>query len=182
IPSSQVRLQEACASNRPPASSAVCGAVADAVSSGCSSPRSPANAQQPQSTGTVTVSATASATRRSVSASPIRVAEQVGCSATDASGVVIVSRGSSASAVNDDASTTTGSSPSRLAVHSAGSTLADISSKPRRMPLDFHGVPQHSDGNPPGQVRLTDARLHSSANAAVAPPPPSAGPNIVPVQ
>ena len=50
------------------------------------------------------------------------------------------------------------------------------------MPLDFHGVPQHSDGSPSGQVRATDARLHSVANAAVAPGPPSAGPNIVPVQ
>ena len=84
MPSSQVRLQEACASNRPPASSAACAAVAEAVSSGCSSPRSPANAQQPQLSGTVTESATASATRRSVSLSPIRVDEQVGCSATDA--------------------------------------------------------------------------------------------------
>src|SRR5690349_8720707 len=208
MPSSQVRLQEACASNRPPASSAACGAVADAVSSGCSSPRSPANAQQPQLTGTVTVSAAASATRRSVSAGPVRVAERVGGSATDASGVVTVNRGSSVSAVNatasttrilaygsvavssicrspsvhDDASTTTGSSPSRVAAHSAGSTLAVISSRPRRMPLDFHGVPQHSDGSSAGQASVIDARLHSVANAAVAPPPPSAAPNIVPVQ
>ena len=50
------------------------------------------------------------------------------------------------------------------------------------MPLDFHGVPQHSDGRPSGQVRVIEARLHSVVNAAVAPSPPPAGPNIVPVQ
>ena len=56
--------------------------------------------------GTVTRSATASVTRRRVSASPIRVAEHVGCSATDEYGFFTVSRGSRVSAVNATASTT----------------------------------------------------------------------------
>ena len=60
------------------ASSAACALVADAVSSGCSRPRSPAKPQQPQVSGTVTDSATASATSRSESFMPIRVDEQVG--------------------------------------------------------------------------------------------------------
>ena len=48
---------------------------------GAACPRSPAKPQQPQVSGTVTDSATASATPRRESFIPIRVDEQVGCSA-----------------------------------------------------------------------------------------------------
>lgn len=58
---------------------AASSAVAVAVNSGCSRPRSPAKAQQRQPSGTTTWSATKPASMMSESLTPIRVLEQVGC-------------------------------------------------------------------------------------------------------
>ena len=68
-------------------------------------PRSPAKPQQPQVSGTVTDSATASATPRRASFIPIRVDEQVGCSAIAGTFRVNDSRGSTCSDTNATEST-----------------------------------------------------------------------------
>ncbi|CPU62143.1 Uncharacterised protein [Mycobacteroides abscessus] len=68
-----------------------------------------------------------------------------------------------------DASHTTGSSPSRVATHSASTTLRAMVAAPSGRPLDDHGVPQHSPPIPSGTTSPTPARSHSARNAASAP-------------
>ena len=75
MPSSQVRLTDACALAGCEPTAAASAAVADLVSSGCSSPRSPAKAQQFQSSGCTTSWAAAAATRSSAGLMPSRVEE-----------------------------------------------------------------------------------------------------------
>ena len=181
-------------------------AVALAVSSGCSIPRSPANAQQPQSSGTVAESATADATAIRLAFEPALVLEQVGCTLIAARLAVTVSAGSSRSAAkstasmmvrpgraafssvctrpseHDELSHTIGNSPSRDATQSASTVRSTISAYPTVMPFDFHGVPQHSDPIPSGRTAPTPAFASSDSNDAATPAPPSAGPNMVPTQ
>ena len=88
------------------------GDVADAVSSGCSIPRSPAKPQHDHASGTTTSSATTSATRRSDGSRPSWADEHVGCSArVGTSGVTAPRRGSSSRSANATASSTRASTP-----------------------------------------------------------------------
>ena len=80
--------------------------VALAVSSGCSRPRSPANPQHDQESGTETSSLMNCAISIRSSLIPSRVDAQVGCTMTESSGRVTVSRGSSSSAANSITSST----------------------------------------------------------------------------
>src|SRR4051794_18655499 len=90
MPSSQVRFTDAYSANERPFTSAASTEVADAVSSGCRRPRSPANAQHPQSTGTTASGDRAPAIAVSLPVMPSAVDEQVGCTAIDAIGLVTV--------------------------------------------------------------------------------------------
>ena len=105
MPISHVRFAETNASKPPRALSASAisadsWAVALAVSSGCSMPRSPAKAQQPQPSGMNTSSATAPAIAVSAPVAPSAVVEQVGCTATVGSFADTLSRGSTSRATN----------------------------------------------------------------------------------
>ncbi|MFJ8870616.1 hypothetical protein ACIRD6_33295 [Streptomyces sp. NPDC102473] len=100
MPISQVRLHEACAAYCPATTSAAWAAVAEAVGSGCSSPRSPANAQQPQLSGTSARSATARPSAIRASLLPKCAVEHVGWRARDASLRGWGRRGSSVSTAN----------------------------------------------------------------------------------
>ena len=142
----------------------------------CSMPRSPANPQQPQASATTTSSATASAQRCNEAFQSIRVDEHVGWSAADATlgspGMI----GRTSSATYWTASTTrmsltpsyssswtkpseqltaseiTVSSPSRVDWRMMSTTRRRIVAYPCVIPLDFHGVPQHSELIPSGTV------------------------------
>ena len=70
MPISHIRFADRCASKSRAVTSAASRAVAEAVSSLCSMPRSPAKAQQPASSGTTTSSAHASATAAAVPRRP----------------------------------------------------------------------------------------------------------------
>ena len=138
------------------------------------------SAQQPQLAGTVTESATASATDRSVSFSPIWVDEQVGCRAIadpcavdvepgqhvlgDVCGGVDdpqtreVTRPRSRSPACAAAPRCTRTRRRRSAARPAGTPPTAAAAPcgpspgiPSFMPLDFHGVPQHSEAGPAGR-------------------------------
>src|SRR5690625_4363897 len=201
MPSSQVRLEETYQSVGCWATSAASAAVADAVSSGCSIPRSPAYPQHPQATGTTTFSAAASAIAARSSAEPRRVDEQVGGTVTDAARSPTSGRPSwwrhtkvTASTASGPAasiaptvppvqragSRITGGAPTREASSSAARTRWRIRSSAPVTPFEEKGVPQRGEAASSGTARRAPARWASRFREAGAPLAAGGGSSPVP--
>src|ERR1019366_4798847 len=176
MPISQVTFVERYASNSSLCTDADSSAVALAVNSGWSNPRSPANAQHAQSNGIVTLFESARAIRSKLALDPRTVLEHVGCKSAESSFFVIFKFGSKCSAAKSIASMmrrlepalsftastkpseqeefshTTGSRPLSLAISRAAYVVSTIFAYPEVIPFEAQGVPQHRFAIPSGIV------------------------------